>query len=317
MHEPKEYTYQSDAISANTHITEDYYTKQNIYRVEWEPPTPGKQDGYVRWYLNKKLLFGIEGHSLHITGATIPSEPMYMIMNTAVASSWGFPAPCPEGCDCKCYECGNPDCYCGLPNGYCENFPASFEIDYVRVWQAVDEPKHQVGCSTKDRPTELFIKGHKERYMEKGEKEPLKPVKFGGAVCESDSDCGGSEHGYCGKGGLCVCEEGYSSSNCFSHAGFDDSPTTDGKETLEVSTFYVPKGIIFIFSMLVIGILCTIIVSVRSKHREEMMMNESREHTPLQGRTDFNGGISYYGGNFEQAKVKSYIMIDGRLVDGH
>jgi hypothetical protein len=86
---------------------------------------------------------------------------------------------------------------------------------------------------------------------------------------------------------------------------------------MKVSTFYVPKGIIFIFSMLVIGILCTIIVSVRSKHREEMMMNESREHTPLQGRTDFNGGISYYGGNFEQAKVKSYIMIDGRLVDGH
>ena len=230
IHKPKEYTYQSDAISANTRINEDYYNKQNIYRVEWDPPTPGMQDGYVRWYLNNKFLFGIEGHSLNLTGASIPSEPMYMIMNTAVASTWGFPAPCPEGCDCKCFECGNPDCYCALPTGYCENFPANFEIDYVRVWQAVDEPKHQLGCSTKDRPSDLFIKGHEKRYKEDGDKEPLKKVKFGGAACDSDSDCGGSSQGSCNVG-LCVCKEGYASSNCFSYAGFDDNSFSDDKES--------------------------------------------------------------------------------------
>lgn len=173
--------------------------------------------------MNDEFLYGINGHSLNITGSKIPDEPMYLLMNTAVASSWGFPVPCPEGCDCSCYECGNPDCDCSLPTGYCDNFPASFEIDYVRVYQAKNEPKHQLGCSTKERPTSLFIKGHESRYMEEGDKAPLKPIRKGGAKCTSDSDCGSPKHGSC-VNGICVCTKLYAGSSCLSSFGYDDNP---------------------------------------------------------------------------------------------
>lgn len=233
LHEPKQYTYQSDAISANTQIDESFFEQMNKYRVEWEPPSEEGRDGYIKWYLNGKFLYGISGQSLNFTGASIPSEPMYLIMNTASASSWGFPLPCPEGCDCECYECGNPDCDCALPVGYCDNFPANFEIDYVRVWQAVDDPRHQLGCSTKDRPTQLFIEGHKERYMEDDQTEPLQPLKIGGATCTSDLECGGEIHGFCSAEGVCVCNDGFAGSSCLSHLGFDDNPYDEREDVLE------------------------------------------------------------------------------------
>jgi len=141
--------------------------------------------------------------------------------------------PCPEGCDCKCFECGNADCDCALPIGYCDNFPASFEVDYVRVWQAKNEPKHQLGCSTEDRPTGLFIKGHKERYMQEGDKEPLQPIQIGGASCSSDLDCGGEVRGLCTDNGFCECSEDYAGSSCLSHFGFDDNPYSEIDNTLE------------------------------------------------------------------------------------
>ncbi len=236
VHSPREYTYQSDAISANTQINETYFTSQNRYRVEWEPSTPGSNDGYIKWYLNDIFLFGINGQSLNITGSKIPDEPMYILMNTAVASSWGFPVPCPEGCDCSCYECGNPDCDCALPTGYCDNFPSSFEIDYVRVYQAVHEPKHQLGCSTKERPTALFIKGHEKRYMEDDDKVPLQPISRGGAKCNSNNDCGGSRRGHCLQG-ICVCEDEYAGSSCLSSFGYDDNPYIEQINVLPKGTY--------------------------------------------------------------------------------
>lgn len=233
IHTPKEYTYQSDAISANTQIDESFFEKMHRYRVEWEPPSEGNGDGYIRWYLNDHFIYGIHGRSLNITGTSIPSEPMYIIMNTAVATSWGFPTPCPEGCSCKCFECGNPDCDCALPVGYCDNFPANFEIDYVRVWQAKNESKHKLGCSTKERPTELFIKAHKKRYMEENQREPLLPTRIGGASCTSDLDCGGVRHGSCTDRRVCKCNPGFAGSSCLSHFGFDDNPFVEYDNTLE------------------------------------------------------------------------------------
>lgn len=158
VHEPKSYTYQSDALSANTHIGQTYFDDFHDYRVEWEPPERNGTGGYLRWYLDKKFVFGIQGDSLSLTGTEIPSEPMYLLMNTAVATTWGFPV-CPDGCDCDCYECGNLDCSCGFPQGFCSNVPAHFEIEHVRVWQAKNESKHVLGCSTEDRPTAHFLRG--------------------------------------------------------------------------------------------------------------------------------------------------------------
>jgi hypothetical protein len=220
VHKLKSYTYQADALSANRGLNTSHYTNQHIYRVEWEPPAKDGIGGYIRWYTDGVLMYGIDGSNLHTTGSEIPSEAMYLLMNTAVASSWGFPAPCPEGCKCKCFECGNPDCDCALPTGYCENFPASFEIDYVRVFQAKTEEKHTLGCSPVDRPTSLFIKGHRKRYMETGDALPLQSIGKGGNTCRDNSECGTFKNGYCSSRGFCVCKKDFTGPNCLAHAGF-------------------------------------------------------------------------------------------------
>ena len=133
------------------------YKRQHLYRVEWEPPEEDGSGGYISWYTDGVFVYSVKGSNLGITGSKIPDEAMYLLMNTAVASSWGFPAPCPSGCKCECFECGNPTCQCALPAGYCDNFPANFEIDFVRVYQAVNESRHTLGCSPPERPTALYI----------------------------------------------------------------------------------------------------------------------------------------------------------------
>jgi hypothetical protein len=52
----------------------------------------------------------------------------YLLLNTAISYTWGFPQPCPEGCACDCYDCRKPECACAVPAGMCDNFPASFEV---------------------------------------------------------------------------------------------------------------------------------------------------------------------------------------------
>ena len=231
VHKPKSYTYQADALSANLGLNKSYYSHLQTYRVEWEPPDDDGSGGYIRWYTNGNFIYGIKGANLNLTGSEVPSEAMYMIMNTAVASSWGFPMPCPEGCDCECYECGNTDCECALPNGYCDNFPASFQIDYVRVYQAKNEPKHILGCSPEKKPTQLFIEGHQKDYMEDGDKQPLEPVRKGGGLCSASSDCGGKLKGHCSDRGFCICKDSYTGPTCLAHAGFYDNESVSPTET--------------------------------------------------------------------------------------
>jgi hypothetical protein len=52
---------------------------------------------------------------------------------------------------------------------------AHFEIDHVRVYQAVNNSKRVLGCST--RPTDLFITVHARRYMAEGDTMPLRPAR--------------------------------------------------------------------------------------------------------------------------------------------
>jgi hypothetical protein len=227
VHKPRSRTYQADALSANLQLNTTHYRKQHIYRLEWEPPAEDGSGGYIRWYTDGEFVFGIHGESLKIIGTEIPSEPMYLLMNTAVSSKWGFPTPCPDNCECECFECGNPSCACGLPTGYCENFPASFEIDYVRVYQAVNESKHILGCSPESRPTALFIEGHAKRFMAEGEKHVLHPIQRGGGSCKNDGDCGKTDGmGSCSPSSTCICSDFYTGPNCLAHAGFYDVDTS-------------------------------------------------------------------------------------------
>lgn len=232
VHKSKTYTYQSDALSANTRIGLSHFTEYHTYRVEWEPSDANGKGGYIKWFSDDKFLYGINADVLNFTGSVIPNEPMYLLINTAVSSDWGFPKPCPEYCDCKCFECGNPDCECGLPEDFCTNFPNHFEVDYVRVYQPTNDAKHELGCSTKSHPTDQFIKGHQMRYMEEGQKQPLLEVRIGGGSCNSDNDCGIGVGGLCIKN-VCVCNEGNTGPFCMAYVGFDDNPYSPEEGSLQ------------------------------------------------------------------------------------
>lgn len=225
VHYPKIRTYQSDAISANTQLNKTHYETLHNYRMEWEPPDLDGTGGYIKWFTDNELVFGLYGDSLDLMKTEIPSEPMYLIMNIAVSHTWGFPI-CPPGCECKCYECDNPACACALPPGYCDNFPANFEIGYVRVWQAKNDSKHILGCSPEHRPTEQFIAGHMKTYMTEDQTRPLEPIRQGGGPCTIDSDCGSKPTmGFCSPSNVCVCEAEYVGPNCKTSNGYYENST--------------------------------------------------------------------------------------------
>lgn len=307
VHKLKSYTYQADALSANRGLNTSHYTKQHIYRVEWEPPADDGSGGYIRWYTDDVLMYGITGANLHTTGSEIPSEAMYLLMNTAVASSWGFPKPCPEGCSCKCFECGNPECACGLPTGYCENFPATFDIDYVRVFQAKGDEKHYLGCSPEKRPTSLFIKGHQKRYMETGDTAPLQPVPKGGAHCRENSDCGPSRNGYCSSRGVCVCKDKFTGPTCLAHAGvYENESKSEELSTFGWDEFYMPASLVAWIAILSIFLLFSAVLAMRDRTKYD-------NHSPMEQSSTYQSSSDY--ALPPKQKVVTYCVVDGRLID--
>jgi len=217
-HVKKGQTYVADAISANRHVTEDHFNEFHDYRLEWSTK---EGDQSLRWFLDGQFVFEVLAETLDFTGAKMPDEPMHILLNTAVSSTWGFPVPCPAGCTCECYDCGNDACDCALPTGFCAMLPAFYEVDYVRVYQRPNEPSEKVGCSTDNRPTKRFIDGHVERYFDpyNGEKRPLKNVPKGGALCSKDADC---FLGTCDKFKRCACPKDATGPLCQAFHAFDD-----------------------------------------------------------------------------------------------
>jgi Beta-glucan synthesis-associated protein SKN1/KRE6/Sbg1 len=345
VHSPKSLTYQSDAISANRQLNTTHYKEQHIYRVEWEPPAQDGTGGYIKWFTDGELVYGVKGSSLDIMQTEIPSEPMYLLMNTAVSSSWGFPMPCPDNCDCDCFECSNPACACALPKGYCENLPASFEIDYVRVYQAVGEERHVLGCSPEHRPTDLFIKGHQKRYMADGDKRPLEPVRRGGGPCTKNSECG--KHGEMGdcSYGQCVCSSNFTGPHCLAHDGHYDFDTSTPRKPFSrkcpidwkvlfatdpltcahprfpaASEMIIPKSMAVVVVLLSIGFLLSMFGTIRAKSKRPHYQKIG--NASAAGPNGFPTIVSYqdsaalhYALPPQMKKDVTYCVIDGRLVD--
>ena len=158
--------YMEDAISANTWLNESHFDSHHTYRLEWQPGAAG----YLQWFLDGDFVFGIDGRSVAaLTGALIPVEPMYLVLNTAISHRWGMPEPC-DIAHCpscwRCYDCAHPDCQCTLPLGMrnCKNLPAEMEVDFIRLYQDATDETHSVGCSPERYPTKTFIEEHAWRY---------------------------------------------------------------------------------------------------------------------------------------------------------
>ena len=96
---PAEQDYWSDAISYNRQLNESHFMKFHRYRVEWDLPDKNGTEannytetfGYIRWFLDDQFILEVNGEGLNAsgTGAEISSEPMYMLLNTAISSQWG------------------------------------------------------------------------------------------------------------------------------------------------------------------------------------------------------------------------------------
>ncbi len=242
-HKDARYTYQADAISANSMLKKMHFEQEVTYRVEWVPDASA---GHIVWYIGGELIYRIRASNLRIPGVQtghIPDEPMYIIFNVAMSKTWGFPNPLPPGCSDDCYDCRDPACSCAVNKGFCNTLPAHMTADYVRVWQPRNDTRYSIGCSTSHRPTRRWIDGHKERYMEAlgGETEPLLKIKRGGGRCGADFECG--RKGRC-VDGACACDAKrvYTGPHCLAPNGFDDAPG-DEDPKLVVHALYVPPAL--------------------------------------------------------------------------
>jgi len=261
--DPAGQDYWSDAISYNRQLDSSHFGKYHRYRLEWElPDKEGNKEnnftetfGYIRWYLDDEFVLEVKGEGLNAsgTGGEISSEPMYMLLNTAISSQWGFPK-CPAECPCETYDChGGFQETCGFSEGFCDMLskPAEYKINWVRVYQDKNDPKQKLGCSTKERPTRKFIEAHEEKYMQAGDAHPLKPIRKGGGKCSLTpptnktvpESCGGVSHGACSpatKPPSCTCTEGWTGSHCMNPVGYDDV-VWDPPETFADLGFWGPS----------------------------------------------------------------------------
>eukprot|EP00536_Pseudo-nitzschia_multiseries_P012363 jgi/Psemu1/208405/e_gw1.468.48.1 len=215
----KKQAFQADAVGVAHQLTPAHFKKLHTFRVEWQPGAGGRIDWYAKAHkINSTLtiegdglgedwlhIFGIKDKSLSdLMGSQVPIEPSYLIFNTAISSTWGFPFDVPDTCE-KCYDCEDPKCSCTFAPGFCKMLretDVAMYVDSIRVYQSRDPDahvgaNHTVGCDPIEYPTKEWIKGHKYKYMrnapfsyeDKGI--PLKKVQTGGGKCSTDSDCGG------------------------------------------------------------------------------------------------------------------------------
>ncbi|KAG7401254.1 hypothetical protein PHYBOEH_002058 [Phytophthora boehmeriae] len=188
------FNYQMDAISSNWPIHLGGYIDFLVYQVEW---VTGK-NGYVRWMLHGNPLFEIPAESINNvpqnSNKTNPQklmleEPMYVILNVALSSSWGANPPNP-GKECR----GNGTD--ATVNKICDSFPMYMKVDYIRLYQDLADDLDadnymQVGCDPASHPTKKWIEGHLDEYEDNDNK--WEEVT-GKAFCETSDDCtiGGS-----------------------------------------------------------------------------------------------------------------------------
>lgn len=114
------------------------------YAVEYLSKTQKKEDQYVRFFLGDEPTVTIEGSALHPDGnigwRDMPKEPMSIVLNLGLSTAWS------------------------QIDWLHINFPVTFEIDYVRIYQP--KGNTQLTCDPGDYPTGDYIERHKNAYMD-------------------------------------------------------------------------------------------------------------------------------------------------------
>jgi len=308
-------SYQCDALSSMVQLTESNFKEMHTFRIEWQPG----EDGYIHWYMDGKFRFGIEQAGLNAEGSKIPNEPSYLILNTAISTSWGFPNP-PPGC--SLYDCKDPDGQCGFNPGFCKSLPARFLIDHVRVYQNKNDSRQTVGCNPREYPTKRWILAHEYRYMGTAEAHALKPIVTGGNKCTKHSQCGGFDDltasqglwspiwstkssvdsaaagyndvfanstGFCYYN-RCKCKDDWQGPHCLVPTYSNDFPDWDVDTMMTPVLPVMPTFLWFCFGLL----LLVMIVAITSAILKRRLASNNHYYTPLDRNSSSSGESNPY-----------------------
>ena len=323
----KKQVFQADAVGAMYQLNPSHFKKMHTFRLEWQPGPGGRLDWFTKQYsqngesLDEEWVraFTIKDESLsNLTGAQIPLEPSYLIFNTGISSTWGFPYDIPDSCP-RCYDCSNVTCSCSFNPGFCNMMKegdVTMYIDHVRVYQTTNHTAHvgqphSLGCDPVDFPTREFIKGREYRYMRPPpqgyfDSAPLKEkIQNGGGNCTSHKDCGGvgsnaaRERGECvigtyssgffskaTFGSRCKCYDGYTGPHCLSIDHKDDLPgawdirKSSIKMLVNPPNPRIPLSLVVTVALFVVGLLSVLIISVANKKRELIAMRKGYSSVP-------------------------------------
>lgn len=139
------------AVSAKVNTSDTAYQYSggdfDTYAFEY---TPGAtQDSYITWFMGGEPKFTVNSLALKPNAATeisqrsIPEEPMYIIMNLGISSSFSWI---------------NWDALMGY-------FPFTLTVDYVRVYQDEDKiTNNSLSCDPTGFPTSAYIAKHEVAY---------------------------------------------------------------------------------------------------------------------------------------------------------
>ncbi|KAG2782059.1 hypothetical protein PC129_g15566 [Phytophthora cactorum] len=241
------FNYQMDAISSNWPIHLGGYVDYLVYQVEWVTG----ENGYVRWMLDGAPIFEVTTDAFsnvpQNSNKTNPvkvmlEEPMYVIFNVALSSSWGATPP-NAGSECR------GDGADEETNRICDEFPMYMKIDYIRLYQDLGEDLAadsymQVGCDPKTHPTKEWIEGHIDEFSD--DDNPVKTV-HGKAFCKTNDDCtiGGSVGSTMLKTGTCVKSRCVCSSTSWSGPRCTEaqSGTSESSSSLSKRVYGPPMGL--------------------------------------------------------------------------
>ncbi|KAG1698216.1 hypothetical protein DVH05_015206 [Phytophthora capsici] len=287
------FNYQMDAISANWPVHLGVYLDYVVYQVEW---VTGK-NGYVRWMLQGSPLFEVPSASIsnvpQNSNKTNPEkmmleEPMYILSNVALSSSWGATPPNPGK---QCRGDGSDQ----TVNKICDSFPLYLKIDYIRLYQDLADDLDtdnymQVGCDPKSHPTKKWIEAHIDEYQD--DDNHHKEVA-GKAFCTVDDDCtiGGMIGKTALKTGKCVksrCECLYSSSwggpRCTTAISSRSSSTT--KTFSSSSSYGPPMGLaVGVATVMFFLSFVAVLWSVKNQNKSELALKKHKtnaQSTPIQ-----------------------------------
>ena len=304
----KKEAFQADAVGAMHQLVPAHFRRMHTFRIEWQPGPGGRIDWFTKGKKGTRansteaidkdtewvLAFTLKDDAIKsVMGSQIPNEPSYLIFNTAISSTWGFPYDVPSYCP-KCYDCSNVTCACAFYPGFCQMMKkgVAMSIDHVRVYQSKNDSAHvgnphTLGCDPPEYPTREFIKGHEYRYMRQPpwgleDKYPLRKIKRGGGSCVGDQDCG-ADHGQ-GKcvqsletsffGSVskfvCECSEGYTGPSCLVIDHVDDSSSAYAIKLARnplnnIPNMLAPQAAVVFALVLIAGFFATLFVGLVQK----------------------------------------------------